>query len=270
MSLHIHRTGWLRAPARLPDAQIAAAIGDVHGCARHLDALLEALAVDLSEHPGAATLVYLGDYIDRGPDSRAVLARVADRCGIPGIAEVRLRGNHEDWLLDIVHGRVSGLDALDWLAAGGDATLRAFGYDPGRLANDPSALRRALQTALDPATRDMLAATRLSHRIGPYLFVHAGVHPRGPLDLCDASSLLWIRDRFLEIPEGMWDHPGIVAVHGHTPGSTQVRHHRVGVDSGAFETGILSAVLLSGDRLQYVSVAEPWADPRWLPPISAP
>jgi serine/threonine protein phosphatase 1 len=261
--MEIVRSAWQPAPRRLPPGHRVAAIGDVHGMAAQFDGLLEALRHELAG-AGTPELIGLGDYLDRGPDSARVLSRVARGAGRAGGTTTWLRGNHDAWLTDLLQGPPDALAFQDWLEAGGGATLRSFEVDP--TAPPAHALAR-LRTALGAERLQALRQLRLTRRIGPYLFVHAGVHPIEPLETQGPNTLLWIRDPFLDVPEAIWAHRDLTVVHGHTPRRTEVRAHRIGVDSGAPFTGVLSAVVLEADRLRYLSAVGAPAAP---PPPGAP
>ena len=263
--MRIVQTSWIPAPAEPPEDTLIAAIGDVHGMADHLDALLAALTPILAEHAGPVELIQLGDLIDRGPAPIRALDRMITATQNSGVRARTLRGNHEDWLLAALDPETSPWDVRAWILEGGQSTLLELGLPEGPW---PDNIHRTLPDALGPARLRFLRETRLSIRLGGYLFVHAGIDPGRPLDDQRDRDLLWIRRRFLDAPPDLARVPGVVTVHGHTPGRTQIRPHRIGVDSGAPATGILSAVLLSGDRLRFVSAVAEDADPRALPPAS--
>ena len=228
------------APGRLPDGERVYAIGDVHGCDDRLVALHALIRDDLAARPVArATLVHLGDYVDRGPDSRGVLARIADPA-IPGVSVVNLRGNHEAMMQDALGGTDRAID--DWLRNGGDATLESFGVSPDA---DPA----SWPDAIGDAVIAQLAALERMWSAGGYVFVHAGLRPGVPLAAQADHDLLWIRQPFL-------DHRGdfgAVVVHGHTPmPDWQVRPNRLGIDTGAVMGGKLTCVVLEGDRLSFL------------------
>jgi len=205
------------------------AIGDIHG--QH-DMLLDALTRIESDGGAAARVVVLGDLVDRGPDSRAVIDTLMN-----GIAQGRdwivLRGNHDQMLLDYVEeGRVANpliRSGLSWLddALGGAATLASYGVDTTRHG---ASLIAAARAAIPDAHVDFLAARPLYHLEDKLLFVHAGIHPALPLAQQTADQLLWIREPFLSHSDPFdW-----LVVHGHT--AVEVPRHygnRINLDSGA-------------------------------------
>jgi serine/threonine protein phosphatase 1 len=238
---------WALEPAssRVPDDCVVYAIGDVHGRADLLDALHAAIVADAASRAARRrVLVWLGDYVDRGPDSRGVI----DRLLAPpeGFETVALLGNHEQFLLDFLDDSAVG---PHWMMNGGAETLAS--YDIAIMdgchfrADRWQALSRALRDALPKPHRRLLDRLRPSHREGDYLFVHAGIRPGTPLEAQDVDDLLWIRGEFLfsEV-----DH-GAIVVHGHTiSNEPQVRPNRIGIDTGSFFSGRLTALALQGNR----------------------
>ncbi|GAN78061.1 metallophosphoesterase family protein [Acidisphaera rubrifaciens] len=215
-------------------------MGDIHGCDDRLAALHALIHDDLAARPAAKTaLVHLGDYVDRGPDSRGVLARIADP-RIAGVSVINLRGNHEAMMLAALDGTARAVD--DWLRNGGDATLESFGLSPDA---DPA----SWPAAVGDAVIARLAALPMTWAAGSYVFVHAGLRPGVPVAAQADHDLLWIRDPFL-------DHAGdfgAVVVHGHTPcREPEVRPNRIGIDTGAVMGGALTCVVLEGDTLGFL------------------
>lgn len=205
------------------------AIGDIHGRSDLLTLLLDKISAHAAGKAGKKHLVYLGDYVDRGPDSAGVIDTILQ--GPPrGIDEqVCLRGNHEQ-LMWVANRRIDW--AFNWLSNGGLATKKSYGNDRARLARH----------------LDWIESLPLTHREGCFLFVHAGIVPGRPLEKQRPTDLMWIRDRFLRDES---DH-GFIVVHGHTPvyGGPDVRHNRINLDTGAVYGGPLTcAVLGSGKPL---------------------
>ncbi len=231
------------APASLPPGERVYAIGDVHGCLDQLDEMHQLIAKDLAARPGVrATVVHLGDYIDRGPDSAGVIRRlIAPPAGLGRV--VNLMGNHEDMLLDALNG---GRGAAEiWLHNGGVASLESWGVPPRQRPKDWAGMIPATEIAF-------LRGLSLTHRQGGYLFVHAGVRPGKALDEQTEHDLLWIREPFLSFEGAL---PAVV-VHGHTPEEPQpvVRANRIGMDTGAVLGGMLSCVVLEADRMGFIQV----------------
>jgi serine/threonine protein phosphatase 1 len=240
-------------PARVPRLQPgyrAYVIGDIHGRADLLAELLAVIKTDALVRPGPGTnvVVYLGDYVDRGPQSREVIDLILSD-PLPDFAEVRLLGNHDDTLLRFLEDPAVG---PTWSSYGGDATLLSYGVRarPDLVGIDRwEDMRRQLVRLMPQAHVDFLKGLSLSCVAGDYLFVHAGVRPGVPVEKQSPADLLWIRDDFIESP---FDH-GQVIVHGHTPfDKPDVRHNRIGIDTNAFASGMLTSLILEGDQRHFL------------------
>jgi len=229
--------------ARVPDGAVVYAVGDVHGERRLLDGLLEAIAADAAALPPGTDrhLVFIGDYVDRGLESRSVLDLLTGD-PLPGFRKRFLLGNHEASMLHFLEDPQGG---GAWLEFGGLETLASYGV-AASVAPGPAkraALRDRLDAALPAAHRHFLRT--LEHRVelGDYLFVHAGVRPGRALDRQVLEDLLWIREPFLSSAR---DH-GKVVVHGHTVvEAPELLPNRIGIDTGAYATGVLTALVLAG------------------------
>ncbi len=232
----------------LPDGLRVYAIGDIHGEAGLLDRLARKIEIDLARHrPETAEVVFLGDYIDRGPDSRGVIERLASRdFPFPFTA---LRGNHEDLMLQALEAP----DAMaSWSHVGGIETLRSYGLDAAETLKGKglSKWREAMIDRLPPSHRAFLESTLLSRTIGGYFFVHAGARPGVPLDRQEERDLLWIREECYASSHDF----GRVLVHGHTPHKQPENlARRINVDTGAFKWGVLTAVVLEGSTRRFLS-----------------
>jgi len=229
------------APASLPAGQRVYAVGDVHGCDGQLAALHAAIATDLAARPIAhALLVHLGDYIDRGPDSAAVLDRLT-RPVAPGLHAVHLMGNHEDMLMrTLASGNAQ--DAAHWLHNGGGDTLASWGLS---WRDRPA----AWEAGIPPTQLGLLRALVPCCQAGGYIFVHAGLRPGTPLAAQTREDLMWIREPFLSFAGNL----PAVAVHGHTPEpEPTLRRHRIGIDTGAVLGGALTCAVLEADRVGFL------------------
>lgn len=234
------------APPTVPAGTRVYAIGDSHGCVERLRALRQAILADRDAPPAAGppvtrwVMVYLGDYVDRGPDPRGVIDLLLND-PLPGFESVHLKGNHEDLMLGVLD---EGHAPMTWLVNGGGTTLESYGVDPDEvMRDDRDRLASALAARLPAAHLAFLHGLDLSHVEGDYLFVHAGIRPGIPWDAQRTQDLLWIRDAFLDSDA---DH-GKVVVHGHTPSRTpELMPNRIGIDTGACFGGSLTAVVLEG------------------------
>jgi serine/threonine protein phosphatase 1 len=233
---------FVSAPATLPPGQRVYAIGDVHGCLERLVALHEAVADDLQARPIArSTLIHLGDYVDRGPESAQVVDWLLGGPPVPATMVVNLMGNHEHLMLNAIATGDSEAAEV-WLANGGVDSLMSWGVP--RAAPQSDWARRVPITHL-VFLRDL--ATHL--RIGPYLFVHAGIRPGVKLERQTKQDMLWIREPFLSSRD---DH-GVVVVHGHTPRQEPtIRPNRIGIDTGAVMGGALTCAVLESDRVGFL------------------
>lgn len=229
------------APACLPAGQRVYAIGDVHGCIDRLAALHEQIAEDMASRPAAhTTLIHLGDYVDRGTDSAQVIDWLISGPPVPADVVVNLMGNHEHMMLAAVAGADREAPGL-WLSNGGADSLMSWGI-PRTVPPSDWAGRIPVPHLL------FLRDLAVSHRIGPYLFVHAGIQPGVPLPQQSKHDMMWIREPFLT---SRADH-GCVVVHGHTPKREPiVMANRIAIDTGAVLGGALTCVMLEADRLAF-------------------
>jgi len=228
-----------------PAGHRAYVIGDVHGRLDLLDELLDKIETDHRARSLAkTTIVFLGDLIDRGPRSAQVVERL--RLYQPPFAQrVFLMGNHEEILLRILDGEADLI--ADWLRFGGAPCAESYGInlEQLRIARQSEAVG-LLEQAIPHEHRTFLASFVDTASFGQYLFVHAGVRPGVPLASQLPHDLRWIRLPFLDDER---DH-GKVIVHGHTISEDiDIRPNRIGLDTGAYRTGVLSALgIEEGDR----------------------
>ncbi|MCJ8192020.1 metallophosphoesterase family protein [Sphingomicrobium aestuariivivum] len=230
-------------PAPLKEGRRIYAIGDVHGCAKPLDKLLGRIADDLRGHKGKSTLVFLGDYIDRGPDSAGVIERLVGG-DLPGTNAHFLLGNHEAAMLEAAEGK-----ALGWLAYGGIQTMESYGVTKRDLFNVPS-IKKLIAEHVPDAHLDFFRSLKTHKQIGDYLFVHAGIRPGVPIEKQKKRDLVWIREEFLSSKA---DH-GVRVVHGHTvTEKPQKKKNRIAIDTGCYASGRLTAVRLEGHEVDFLS-----------------
>ncbi len=244
----ISRLAGLFRSAKLP--QISAgrrvyAVGDVHGRADLLNKAQTMIEADARTHPDKEKIVvFLGDFIDRGPDSRGVVEALINwmpaDCGL-----VCLRGNHEAVLLDFLAGEDVG---TDWLSFGGLETILSYGLKLDRVPTTDAAfedLRQKLAEAVPRRHLAWMGDLPLTHCEGDYLFVHAGLKPKVALEQQQERDLLWIRDEFLSYGGSF----GAMVVHGHSIRyEAEVKTNRIGIDTGAYATGRLSCLVLEDQQ----------------------
>jgi serine/threonine protein phosphatase 1 len=234
---------------RVPDAARVYAVGDIHGQLQLLRELRHMIADDAKAGGRERNVVvYLGDFIDRGPDSRGVIELFLDET-LDGFEEIHLKGNHEDYMVQFLQDPTVG---ESWYLNGGDTTLMSYGVDrtaaapgQGRFAAMSDDLRRKLPVQ----HLAFLRSLDLYHVEGDYLFVHAGIRPGRPIESQKGYDLMWIRDEFLSSKA---DH-GCCVVHGHSiRPEPDMRPNRIGIDTGAFYTGRLTALVLDGAERRFL------------------
>lgn len=232
---------------RAPDGRRVYAVGDIHGHAALLDQLLAKITEDAAPARAAGLdvdLIFLGDYVDRGPDSRGVLERLCSGMP-PGFSCRFLMGNHEAALLDFLRDPAA---AAQWLDYGGVETLASYGVRASFGIREKARCRTARDCFVENLPerhRLFLENLELKIEIGDYVFVHAGIRPGRQLARQRPEDLLWMREPFLSDPRR---HEKIV-VHGHTmTEEPEVRSNRIGVDTGAYVTGVLTALVLQEDQ----------------------
>ncbi|MGC9323988.1 MAG: metallophosphoesterase family protein [Desulfomonilia bacterium] len=201
------------------------AIGDIHGCLSKLDELISKI------DPGTGdTLIFLGDYLDRGTHSKGVVEYLIALSSEANC--IFLRGNHEDMLFEFLeYGTNMGL----YFANGGTKTIESY------LGGEPFVSHDQVARAIPESHRDFFAKLDWYHEDDGYLYVHAGVKPSIPIHLQDTHDLLWVRDEFIFSPTGL----AKKVVFGHTPFSRpMVKEDKIGIDTGAVYGGVLTAVQL--------------------------
>lgn len=247
LSSFLRRSGEADAKARTPDGTVVYAIGDIHG---RVDLLLDLQAKirkdALAKEARRNVIVYIGDYVDRGLNSREVIDSLIKN-PLPGFESFHLKGNHEDALLKFLSEIEIG---PGWLAYGGDATLYSYGVTVPRSPLTPeklSTVQAEFERKLPDHHLDFLSDLHAYHEEGDYYFAHAGVRPGRSLEEQTKEDLLWIRDAFLFSADDF----GKVVVHGHTISpEPEFQPNRIGIDTGAFASGVLTCLVLDGDERQ--------------------
>jgi serine/threonine protein phosphatase 1 len=240
--------------SRPPRDTVIYAIGDIHGRLDLLDGIHRRIAEDAGRRAAnRRQVVYLGDYVSRGADSAAVVERV--RTWLPeGFERITLKGNHEDLLLRFLDGEID--TGRHWLDYGGLEAMKAYGV----IVAEPEARDDASVIALGEDFAERLPASHLeffrtlqiNHSAGDYFFVHGGVRPGVPLEEQRARDCLWIRKTFLNSEENH----GAMVVHGHSiSDQPEIRHNRIGIDTGAYRSGVLTCLVLVGETREFLQTA---------------
>ncbi|MEM9670245.1 MAG: metallophosphoesterase family protein [Pseudomonadota bacterium] len=237
--------------SKVPDGMRVYAIGDVHGRADLLERLFDLIEEDIKtcEPSDEVVIVLLGDYVDRGFQSKDVIDfLIGDR--VSGHNCVFLKGNHEEAFLKFMSEPAFG---PRWAGYGGGETLTSYGVRPPRTrtqAEEWVEANQALIEVLPEEHRSFLLNLQISASIGDYFFVHAGLRPGRPIEKQTEDDLLWIRDEFINSDEPFEQ----VVVHGHTPVSEPYRDdRRIAVDTGAYMTGRLTAACFVRDTVTFLS-----------------
>lgn len=219
----------------IPDGVVLYVVGDIHGCIEPLRRIMSAIDDDRGRtNPAHYGEIYLGDYVDRGPDSAGVLDLLIERA--QSRRAVFIKGNHDLMLEEFALGR---RNLAEWLPYGGADTLRSYGATPEMVA----AAAEDLPKLIPQRHVDFIAACDQSFQVEDYFFVHAGVRPGRPLDRQEPQDLMWIRDDFLKARSDF----GAIVVHGHTPvAAPEFKSNRIGIDTGAYMTGHLTCLRIDG------------------------
>ena len=235
----------------VPEGMRIYAIGDIHGRSDLLKQLQRRIRQDARATGDGLEkiIVYLGDYIDRGLDSKGVIDLLLD-APLEGLRPVYLKGNHEDALLRFLEDRSIG---PEWFSFGGDATAMSYGVRlPKGLASADrfEHVWRELRGLIPKRHVKFLSRLQLMYQAGDYIFVHAGIRPEIPIEQQDPHDLMWIRDEFLDW-QGESDK---VVVHGHSvTGRPSSKNNRIGIDTGAFATNVLTCVVLERDTRRFLA-----------------
>ncbi len=234
---------------RGPDGYRAYAVGDVHGCLSLLNEILDKIESDIvSRQPCKNLLIFLGDLIDRGPQSSQVIERLLNwRCA--SASAIFLSGNHEEVLLRVLNGDENILS--DWLSFGGAECLSSYGLSPVELAEkNTTAALAEIRAAIPIEHYEFISSFADTLRFGDYLFVHAGIRPGVDLKSQSKEDLHWIREPFLTDKSNH----SVTIIHGHTISKTiDERVNRIGIDTGAYQSGVLTALAIEGADRWYIN-----------------
>ena len=230
----------------MPEGERVYAVGDIHGRLDLLNDIQREIAADLAANPAQHSVeVFLGDYVDRGPQSRQVVERLASPDCIAD-QRVCLMGNHEQMLLE-AYSDPGAVEA--WLMNGGIDTMRSYGAGARAAPMTGRSVQMAFRSAFPAEHHDFLAGLPRMAVFGGYIFVHAGLRPGRPLVEQAADDLVWIREPFLSSTADF----GAIVIHGHTPVSApEIRPNRINIDTGAVFTGCLTCIVLEGQERRFL------------------
>ena len=227
----------------LPEGTRIYSIGDIHGRADLLQQLHKKIQKDAANYKGKKQLIYLGDYIDRGEDSKQVIDLLLEQ-PLQGFDKIYLRGNHEQSMLDFLKNAEVG---QAWFQYGGLATLVSYKVRVSKIPTkkaDFEDIQNQLIERVPYGHISFMEKTEVSYEAGNYYFVHAGIKPGTPLKYQQPEDQLWICDNFVSYTK---PHEKII-IHGHTiTDEPDARPNRIGIDTGAYITGKLSCLVLEND-----------------------
>ena len=239
-----------------PAGKRAYAIGDVHGCFNLMTTLLDKIEVDIKIHndihgeEAQSHIIFLGDLIDRGPNSAGVIEFLINYQ--PDFARIHfVAGNHEESIVRALSGESNLL--MPWLEHGGFATSLSYGLDPASLRGQPAhILEHMIYSAIPRSHIKFLSGFADSVQFGDYFFCHAGVRPGIPISDQDPKDLKWVRAEFLD---STVNH-GAMIVHGHTiVENVEEKTNRIALDTGAYTSGLLSALCVEGETRRFIQTS---------------
>ncbi len=233
----------------LPDNHRVYAVGDIHGRLDLLEVVHQKIFQHAQAYQGTKIVVYLGDYIDRGPHSKQVIDYLLDH-ELPAFKTVYLLGNHEQVLLQFIEGQALDV-AHDWFTFGGLSTLQSYGVTLRGIpsSKDLPRIFADFSEKCPVSHRQFYRALALSFDLGGYFFVHAGIKPKQPLSKQVANDLLWIRDEFLNSNRPYEK----VIVHGHSvTENPEIKSNRIGLDTGAYASGRLTCAVFEGEGIDFL------------------
>jgi serine/threonine protein phosphatase 1 len=243
-----------KAPSyRTPENTRIYAIGDIHGCCELLKKIHQKIIDDAKAHDHKdIVVVYMGDYIDKGPKSKEVIDSLINN-PFDGYKKIFLKGNHEWVMMNFLNNPEIG---TSWLRYGGDETLKSYGVNI-HSANGQKKSNQQLSEDLERViSADHMAfydKLRLSHVEGDYFFVHAGIRPGVEIEDQNQEDLLGIREEFVKYKKPF----DKKVIFGHTIFDKAINQsNKIGVDSGAYLFGRLSCVVLDDYEVNFITVSK--------------
>lgn len=230
----------------MPEGVRVYCIGDIHGRLDLLQTVHAKVLTDARSFQGKKYLVYLGDYIDRGPHSKQVVDYLLES-PLADFQSVYLLGNHEQSILQFLYGADPG-PAHDWFRFGGIATLQSYGVTVKGIPThkDIDAIRTELNQKCPLSHKHFYQTLLPSFELGAYFFVHAGIRPKVALNKQNPDDLLWIREEFLSSQRNH----GKVIVHGHSVSEQpEILPNRIGLDTGAYASNLLTCAVFEAGQV---------------------
>ena len=238
----------------LPDNHRLYCIGDIHGRLDLLKKLEHLILADAEPYLGDKTIVYLGDYIDRGSDSKQVIDHLIDNNSLNEFKKIYLLGNHEQVLLQFLHTGDPSI-ANDWFKFGGLATLVSYGVELRGIPTSKDMQRICADLANKMSAQHLNFYQNLMHsyELGDYYFVHAGIKPKTKLEKQRPEDMIWIREEFTN--SNLFH--GKVIVHGHTvTPEPELLSNRIGIDTGAYSTGVLTCAVFESLSCKFIQTTK--------------
>lgn len=257
-------TQWVESPRNVSKSKMLFTVGDIHGNSEELTALHDVIRSEIDNNANFQhSVIHLGDYIDRGYESKKVLDILVKGIGREKVEQIFLLGNHEKYLIDLISPEVEHEIYAKlkrrfntWFANGGLETMTSLGIDNPREILESGYVEKLRHQTINALGSDLvtfLNELKTIHKIDDYVFVHAGINPKYGLDRQSIEDLLSIRSPFLHC--GIWEHDFCV-VHGHTVSVPTIREHRISVDAGCYMGRILCAVQIKDNQLRFLAVTE--------------
>ena len=229
------------------------AVGDIHGCKDLLDNIHHKIIKASKNREGEKLIIYLGDYVDRGPDIKGTIQTLID-FNPPHFKKIFLLGNHEQMLLEFISE--SRNSPFVWIYNGGSETLESYGMDLSNNIDDTVDLtidkkfRKKFNDLIPKSHMDFFNQLIINYTWKDYFFVHAGINPDIPLHMQERETMLWTREKHFFKPTMKYEK---IIVHGHTPKEKIEKFpYRINIDTGSFYSGNLSCLLIENEQLRFI------------------
>ena len=229
------------------------AVGDIHGCKDLLDIIHKKIEIATTRKSGKKLIIYLGDYIDRGPDIKGTIDTLIN-FNLPNVEKIFLLGNHEQMLLDVLEEKNNSL--YNWISNSGLETIESYGEDLSKYIDENLELTfekkivTKIKKFLPKAHFNFFNNLKLYHIWNNYLFVHAGINPNLSIEKQQKETLIWTREKSFLDPLMTYDK---IVVHGHTAKENIEKFpYRINLDTGSFYSGKLSCLLIENKQLSFI------------------